>query len=108
MCVCALSRFRSDSLVEVLEAGLTHSHLFLNPELGDSGVFGGALATEDLSTCPAVVLRGEKHHTSTTLTPLSRMYHITHLYYITQYYIIYRKFREREHILWDFLVGGWK
>lgn len=63
MHVCFISS-PSDSLVEVLIAGLAHSHFFLNAELGDRRVFGRALATEDLSTSPAVVLREEEHHRS--------------------------------------------
>lgn len=45
------------SLVEELEAGLADAHFLLDAKLGDGRVLGGALATEDLPTCPAVVLR---------------------------------------------------
>jgi len=40
----------------MLVTGLTHSHFLLNPELGNSGILGGTLATEDLPTGPAVML----------------------------------------------------
>lgn len=75
MSLCGLlAHFHSGLLVKLLEARLTHSHLFLDAELGDSGAFGGAFATEDLSTCPAVVLKDKKRHTSgntnTAITPV--------------------------------------
>lgn len=83
--VYGLSHFHSNLLVELLEAGLAHSHLFLNAELGDSGVFGRAFAAEDLSTRPAVVLMDEKHHgsgnTNTSPILLIRLLSVALSYY---------------------------
>lgn len=47
------------SLVEKLEAGLTHTHLLLNAKFGNGRVLRRALPTENLPTCPAVVLNEE-------------------------------------------------
>lgn len=47
------------SLVENLKAGLTHTHLLLNAKFGNGRVLRRALPTENLPTCPAVVLNEE-------------------------------------------------
>lgn len=47
------------SLVEKLKAGLTHTHLLLNAKFGNGRVLRRALPTENLPTCPAVVLSKE-------------------------------------------------
>lgn len=41
----------------MLIAGLTDSHFLLNPKLWDGGILGRALSTEDLPTCPAMMLQ---------------------------------------------------
>ncbi len=47
------------SLVENLKAGLTHTHLLLNAKFGNGRVLRRALPTENLPTCPTVVLNEE-------------------------------------------------
>lgn len=51
--------FHTYSLVENFEAGLTHTHLLLNAKFGNGRVLRRALPTENLPTCPAVVLNEE-------------------------------------------------
>jgi len=41
----------------MLVTGLADSHFLLNPKLGDGGILGGALATEDLPAGPTVMLQ---------------------------------------------------
>lgn len=47
----------TDSLVQLVIAGITDTDLLLNAESRDGGILGGALVTKHLSTVSAMVLQ---------------------------------------------------